>query len=591
MNRARCHDIRKPMFRIRRIHDIANPANERALAQVLQILRDQFPRLSPKDVDKLPDQLRNPLKYQLRSILFVADDMKGRVSGFALLMHAPDLNFCYLDYISAAKQLTGRGIGGALYDRLRTEAALLKVKGLFFECLPDDPLLCREPEVLKQNRARLKFYERYGATPMIGTKYETPVKPDGDNPPYLVVDPLGQTVRFGRNEMRQIVAAILDRKYKDVCSPDYVRTVTDSITDDPVRFRPFKYRTEKKVEAVRSAPHPDQLIALVFNNTHAIHHVHDSGYVESPVRVKNMLEALSKTDIFHTIPERHFGEHHITDVHDRAFVDYLQKVCMTLPEDESVYPYVFPIRNKTRPPRDLPMRAGYYCIDTFTPLNKNAYLAARNAVNCALTAAQAVVDGSYLAYALVRPPGHHAERNCFGGFCYFNSTAIAAHYLSRLGKVAILDIDYHHGNGQQDIFYERSDVLTISIHGHPSFAYPFFSGFMEERGEEKGRGFSINMPLPENITPEIYMEALRRAIRRICKFDPKFLVVALGLDTARGDPTGTWPLEAKDLAAMGRVIGSLPYSTLFVQEGGYKTRSIGKNVRSFFKGVWEGAFL
>ncbi|MBN2323242.1 MAG: histone deacetylase family protein [Spirochaetes bacterium] len=579
------------MFRIRRIYDTNNPINRKAVTLVQQILRDQFPDVHPSDVDKLPELLRNPLKYQFRSILFVADNAKGDVSGFALLLHAPDLDFCYLDYISTAKHLTGRGVGGALYERLRNEAALLKAKGLFFECLPDDPRLCKDPAVLKQNRARLKFYERYGARPMINTKYETPVSEGDDNPPYLVVDTLGKERKFRKGEMRGIVRAILERKYPDVCNKEYIDMVINSITDDPVRLRPLKYISNTPVETIRRSLPMDQRIALVYNNQHVIHHVRERGYIESPVRVATILAALEKTGLFDIIPARHFAEHHISAVHDRGFLHYLQKVCSILPEKESVYPYVFPIRNNTKAPKGLPMRAGYYCIDTFTPLNKNAYLAARNAVDCALTAARAILEGSYLAYALVRPPGHHAERNVFGGFCYLNSAAIAANYLSTYGKIAILDIDYHHGNGQQNIFYERNDVLTISIHGQPRFTYPFFSGFAEERGEGKGRGFNLNLPLPENVPADRYIKTLTSAIQSINRFDPRFLVVALGLDTATGDPTGTWSLDADCYIRIGKIIGELPFSTLFVQEGGYNTKTIGKNARSFFKGVWEGSFL
>ena len=558
--------------------------------QAQQILREQFSLLHSDDIEKLPRMLTNPLKFKFRSILFVADDFKGKINGFAMLLHASDLDFCYLDFMSTSKQLSGRGIGGALYERVRKEAASLKATGLFFECLPDDERLCRDPAVLKQNRARLRFYEKYGARPIINTRYETPVKEGNDNPPYLVFDALGANRHPGKKELREIVKAILERKYPDVCNKQYVDQVLASIQDDPVQLRPLKYVAAKNIAPVRTQVPADQQITLVYNDQHAIHHVHDRGYVESPVRIRTILASLNRTALFQPVVPRHFAESHITAVHTQRFFDYLRNVCLSLPADESVYPYVFPIRNVMRPPKDLPMRAGYYCMDTFTPLNKNAFLAARAAVDCALTGAQAILDGAYLAYALVRPPGHHAERSIFGGFCYFNSTAIAAHFLSRHGTVAILDIDYHHGNGQQSIFYERKDVLTLSIHGHPSFAYPFFCGFAEERGAGDGLDFNLNLPLPEQITPQRYFDTVRHALHHVKKFNPAFLIVALGFDTASGDPTGTWPLAAADFMSVGRMIGDLPYSTLFVQEGGYRTKTIGKNVRSFFEGVWQASF-
>lgn len=231
------------------------------------------------------------------------------------------------------------------------------------------------------------------------------------------------------------------------------------------------------------------------------------------------------------------------------------------------------------------MRAGYYCIDTFTPLNRNAFLAARAAVDCALTAATAVASGERLAYALVRPPGHHAERAAYGGFCYFNNVAIAAEALRRDGRVAILDVDYHHGNGQQQIFYDRSDVLTVSLHGHPNFAYPYFSGFDDERGDGEGIGYNVNLPLPERLDGGRYGRVLRTALDRVAAFAPAFLVVAFGLDTAKGDPTGTWSLGPGDFEANGELIGSLDLPTLVVQEGGYRTRTIGDCAGAFFGGL------
>jgi len=258
---------------------------------------------------------------------------------------------------------------------------------------------------------------------------------------------------------------------------------------------------------------------------------------------------------------------------------------------ESVYPYVFPIRNAARPPKEMPVRAGYYCIDTFTPLNRNAYHAARRAVDCALTAAETLLSGYRAAYALVRPPGHHAERKTFGGFCYFNSAAVAAHYLSAQGKVAVVDVDYHHGNGTQDIFYLRGDVFTASIHGHPSFAYPYFSGFADELGEGPGQGANFNLPLPEQVDGPAYAKALERVLSRVRRFAPDYLVVCLGLDPAKGDPTGTWSLGAADFAANGRALGGLDLPTLVVQEGGYFIRSLGVNARNFFSGLAQGLGL
>ena len=578
------------MFRIRRVYDDITPANQDAIAQVLEILRVQFPLLSKREIRKLPEQLRNPMKYRFRSILFVAEKMKGHVDGFALLFHEPALRFCYLDYISAGPQKTGGGIGGALYERVREEALDLETIGIFFECLPDDPVLSPDPVTRKQNAARLRFYERYGARPIINTAYETPLKPGDDNPPYLVYDNLGQDTELPVDTARQIVRAILERKYRGVCPPEYVEMVFDSFKDDPVQLRKPKYIKKPPLPVSRST-RSDRRIRLVINDRHWIHHIEERGYVESPVRIDAIMEELNKTDLFQKVPVRHYSEKHILAVHDYKFVDYLYKVCTRLDEGTAIYPYVFPVRNRTRPPKDLPIRAGYYCIDTFTPLTGNAYLAAKRAVDCAITAAKKLLEGYRLAYALVRPPGHHAEPATFGGFCYFNSAAVAAQLLSGYGKVAMLDLDYHHGNGQQEIFYERPDVMTISIHGYPRFTYPYFSGFISERGKGAGYGYNVNLPLPENIDGETHRKTLREALKRVTRFHPRYLVIPLGLDTAKEDPTGSWTLEAEDFEEMGRMIGSLNIPTLVVQEGGYDTRVLGINARSFFTGLWNGTYL
>ena len=363
---------------------------------------------------------------------------------------------------------------------------------------------------------------------------------------------------------------------------------SNSITDDPIALREPRYvksRRSLKGE-VRAASEPR--IALVLNDEHTLHHVQDRGYVEAPVRIRSIMTELDPSGLVEKIPTKRYSERHIRAVHDGRLVDYIRKACLMAGPKKSIYPYVFPLRNPARAPKDETVLAGYYCIDTFTPLNQNAYLAARSAVDCALTAAERVLEGAPLAYALVRPPGHHAETSSFGGFCYFNNAAIAANLLSRYGKIAMLDIDYHHGNGQQEIFYKRADVLTVSIHGHPSFAYPYFTGFRDETGIGAGAGYNLNLPLPEHITPEQHKNAVAEGLRRVRRFGPAFLVVSLGFDTARGDPTGTWSNRGKDFEQLGRMIGEQGYATLVVQEGGYRVRTLGTNARNFFVGLVAG---
>ncbi len=576
------------MFRVRRVLDDVSPMDRRAIEQVQAILRDHFPGAG-KDADELASRLRDPLRFGARSILVVADDLRGTVLGFALAWHDSRNRFVFLDYIATPRRRIGSGAGGALYERLREEASALGADGLYLECAPDIREECASDAVFRENVARLRFYERFGARPVEGTDFRLPMRPGDSGYPYLVFDSLGSTGPLRRDAARRAVRSILEQKYGHRSSSEYRDRVVRSFGDDPVRLRPPRYTkaSEPRPPARRGA---DTLIPLVVNEHHQIHHVRERGYVEAPVRVRAILESLDRTGLFQRTEARRFGDSHVTAVHDADFVRYLHRCCEDVPPGRSVYPYVFPIRNVARPPLELSMRAGYYCIDTFTPLHRNAWAAARGAVDCALTAAAAIETGRYLAYALVRPPGHHAERRSFGGFCYLNSTAIAANYLSRSGRVAILDVDYHHGNGQQQIFWQRDDVLTISIHGHPRFAYPYFSGFAEERGEEAGAGFNLNLPLQESADGARYRDALDQALWRIRRFRPSYLVVALGLDTARSDPTGTWSLEGRDFEENGRRIGSLRLPTLVVQEGGYRTRTLGTNARRFFEGLHDAVF-
>jgi len=574
------------MFRIRKIHDAVSPANRDMIEQIKGILTKQFPLATKKEIDKLPGQLEDPVKHRYVSVIFVAEDARNRIKGFALMLYFTDLKFCYLEYISTAPGQTGGGIGSVLYERVREEAIARKAIGLIFEVLPDEPHLCLYPELLKQNIARLRFYERYGARPIINSEFNVAVTSEDNDLFFLVLDDLGKGTKISRLTMRKIARAVLVRKYETV-DEAYLTRVQNSYQDNPIRLREPRY--------IKGKPSTDVVVSqdagvipVIVNSGHDIHHVKDRGYVEAPVRINTIEKELAKLNLFKYIKPRQVSDRYITAVHDKDFVNYIRRVCGKMPLGKSTYPVIFPVRNHTRPPKDLEIRAGYYCIDTFTPINHNAYLAARGAVNCAMTAADEVIGGKPFAYALVRPPGHHAERRAIGGFCYFNSAAIAANYLSDYGRVAVLDVDFHHGNGTQDIFFKRNDVLTISIHGHPNEAYPFFSGFEDEIGEELGKGYNINYPLPEKISADRYHRTLKRALSKIRKFDPIYLVLSLGLDTAKNDPTGTWQLTSEDFKRNGMLIGSTGLPTVIVQEGGYNNRNLGINARHFFSGLWEG---
>jgi len=302
------------------------------------------------------------------------------------------------------------------------------------------------------------------------------------------------------------------------------------------------------------------------------------------VRIDAVLRGLTGLPV-ETLKRRRYGLAPVRAVHDPHLVHYLEAVCERLKPDELVYPEVFPIRRADRRPRELASRAGYFCVDTFTPLTRNAWPAARAAADAALSGADVLLGGERIVYALCRPPGHHAERAVFGGFCYLNNNAIAAHHLSASGKVAILDIDYHHGNGSQEIFYRRADVLTVSIHGSPNLSYPHFAGFEDERGEGEGKGFNRNFPLRRGVDDERYLEVLGEALRVVRRFRPDYLVLALGYDIMKGDPTGSFLVTPRGMRRIGEAIGRLGVPVLVVQEGGYSVVNLRAGARAFFLGL------
>jgi acetoin utilization deacetylase AcuC-like enzyme/GNAT superfamily N-acetyltransferase len=574
------------MFHIGRIFDVSTPAEKRRVEEVQRIFRQEFAG-AIEYAERIPSLITS-IERNFEYIVLTAEEGRDEVLGFALLHYYPDLHYGYLDFIASDSSRRTSGIGGALYEAVREYLNHKSAKGLFMEVPPDDPALVANPASLPVNQQRLKFYEHYGAFPIIGTRYEM-LSPGSEpyDPPHLLFDPLGKTRALSQLDARRVVKAILVRKYAWAASHPYVKSVVASFASDPVQIRAPKYLP--RPSAAQPGHGRLRPLKVVVAEHHEIHHVRERDYVERPARVDAILKGLSALAVERRTP-RHVDDKPIRAVHDADFVNYLTAACKKLDPKATIYPYVFPIRHPDRKPRDRAVRCGYYCIDTFTPLSLAAYTAARAAVDCAVSGADWILDGEHLVYALCRPPGHHAERRVYGGFCYFSNAAIAAQRLAEKGKVALLDIDYHHGNGSQDIFYKRDDVLTISLHGHPNHSYPYFSGFADERGEGAGLNFNLNYPLPEGVDDAHYLRVLASATAAIRAFKPMYLVVSLGFDIMRGDPTGSFVLTTKGMHRIGEELASLDLPTLVIQEGGYSIRNLVRGSRAFFSGLCEGWF-
>ena len=233
-------------------------------------------------------------------------------------------------------------------------------------------------------------------------------------------------------------------------------------------------------------------------------------------------------------------------------------------------------------------RPGWFCFDTATPLVAGSFRAAAAAADVALTAADLVAGGAPAAYALCRPPGHHAGPGYYGGFCLLNNAAIAARALARLGRVAIVDVDFHHGNGTQDIFWEDPEVLYVSLHGDPAAHYPFFTGAADETGGGPGAGTTRNLPLPDGTGDDAYLEALAEAMALVAAFDPATLVVSAGFDIFAGDPIGAFAVTTDGFGRIGAALAAAGRPTLLVQEGGYAVEALGANAVALLDGAKGG---
>lgn len=310
---------------------------------------------------------------------------------------------------------------------------------------------------------------------------------------------------------------------------------------------------------------------------------------EQPERQSRLLEAALRAGCRHEAPLAH-GMEPIAAIHTEAYLAFMERAWerwQRIPgAAPAVTPNIHPDRRDVGYPASVVAQAGYHMADAAAPIAEGSWQSILWSAWSAVHAARIVLDGERSAYALCRPPGHHAFADQAGGFCYLNNAAIAAQLLRRAHqRVAIIDVDLHHGNGTQGIFYERGDVLTVSIHADPERFYPFFWGYADETGRGEGEGANLNLPLPRGSGDDAFMAALGAAIDRIARFGPGALVVSLGLDASGDDPFGGLAVTTTGFGRIGRHIASgLAVPTLLVQEGGYLSDSLGDNLRSFLEG-------
>ncbi|RZI90632.1 MAG: histone deacetylase family protein [Variovorax sp.] len=339
----------------------------------------------------------------------------------------------------------------------------------------------------------------------------------------------------------------------------------------------------------------------LYNDRHALHHGKLEMFrgelvpcFEVPARADYVLDELKRRALGAITSPGAFDDGVIARVHAPRYLDFLRGAW-----DEWValdpanagrdaFPSYWPIRTFRSDvlPASFPARMGLFSYDAGSPLTSGTWAAAHAGAGCAITAALRVQGGERAAFALTRPPGHHAGADFFGGYCFLNNAAIAAQTLRDGGaaRVAVLDIDYHHGNGTQAIFYERADVHFTSIHGDPHTEYPYYLGYADEQGAGQGAGFNRNLPLPRGTDFAAWRAALAEALRGIAAFAPEALVVSLGLDTFAGDPIAGFTLKSADYLRIGEDLASAGLPTIFVFEGGYAVAEVGVNAVNVLEG-------
>ena len=328
----------------------------------------------------------------------------------------------------------------------------------------------------------------------------------------------------------------------------------------------------------------------VYSNDHQLHRgkfEFSNGQLlpcfEKPERADLVLEAVQKANLGDVIEPDDFGLDPVRRVHDERFVEFLQEawdLWAAEGRDHDALPLNWPVRGMRQiEPEHIDGKLSYFSFDAGSPITSGTWQAVKSSANVALTGASKLLAGENCVFSLCRPPGHHAAADYIGGYCYLNNVAIAAQYLRDNGasKVAILDVDYHHGNGTQSIFYGRSDVLFVSIHGDPAQEYPYFLGRGDETGEGDGDGYNFNFPLRWQSSAELWFDALEKSCSLISEYAPDYVLISLGVDTFIDDPISEFRLTTDDYLTLGSRIADLGLPMLFVLEGGYAVADIGTN--------------
>lgn len=341
----------------------------------------------------------------------------------------------------------------------------------------------------------------------------------------------------------------------------------------------------------------------VYNERHAAHAAQKEFFrgrlvdaFEIPARADYVLKALQASALGPILPPVDHGRAPLERVHAPAYLRFIEGAYaewQLLGGEGEAFPAVWPVRSLRSDvePKSFAARMGLYSMDSGSPLTAGTWDAAYWGAQASLTALDLVLAGERAAYCLTRPPGHHAGADFFGGYCFINNAAVAAQAARDAGRsrVAILDVDYHHGNGTQAIFYERADIFYLSVHGDPQTEFPFFLGHADERGAGAGAGFNANYPLPAGASNEQWFEAFEKALVQLNAYAPDLLIVSLGVDTYGGDPISHFRLDEPEFRRLGQSLASLQLPTLFLQEGGYATAAIGRNVHAVLAGFESAA--